>query len=147
MDNKKTVAVLNDLVHITNDRLEIFQNFDSTVLFTYPGLHEEFNQMLIQTEKMKSELSALILGKGGDIGEPATFAGGLHKAWVDLINSLKGDKAESSLKNVLNAEKSAIKAFEKVLGSEDLDERSKAIMQQQLQNLKVSYEKFSILEE
>lgn len=147
MDNKETIAVLNDLVQITNDRLEIFRNFDTTALYAYPGLHAEYDQMLIQTEKMKSELSALILGKGGDIGEPATFAGGIHKAWVDLKNSLRGDRAESTLKNVLNAEKSAIKAFEKVLESGDLDARSSEVVQDQLQQLRITYQKFNKLAE
>ena len=147
MTNSKTIAVLNDLVQITNDRLEIFQNLDATLLDSYPGLHAEYDHMVIETEKMKSELSALILGKGGDIGEPATVAGGLHKAWVDLKNSLTPAKAESTLENVIFAERSAIKAFEKVLEGADIDARSRGVVQNQIQQLRSTYQKFNNLVE
>lgn len=147
MENKKTVEVLNNLLQIANDRLEGFKNVDAKMISSYPKIREEYDHGVIQSNKMRTELSALIQERGGDPDDTATVAGGLHRTWIDVKNSLSFDKGESTLENVLFGEGAAIKAFEKALDSGDLCAESSRVVQDQLQELRASYRKFEDLEE
>ena len=146
MENTKTIETLQGLIQITNDRLEGFRKVDRKIFETHPGLDTEYDHMIRQSEVMKSELSALVLGKGGDSDQSATLAGGLHRIWIDLKNSISGKEAESTLENVVFGENAAIKAYETALNSGDLCPDSTVVVQKQLHQLEASYQKFSNLE-
>ena len=146
MENNKTVDKLNDLLQIINDRLEGFKNIDSKMIESYSGLKEEYDHMIIQSYNMRTELTALIEEKGGDPNNTITIVGGLHRAWLDVRNSLSFDQDEITLENVLSGENAAIKAYENALDSGDLCTKCSKVVQNQLQELKSSYDKFSRLE-
>lgn len=146
MENNKTLNTLNDLLQIINDRLEGFKNIDSKMIESYSGLKEEYDHMIIQSYNMRTELTALIEEKGGDPNNTTTIAGGLHRAWLDVRNSLSFDQDKITLENVLSGENAAIKAYENALDSGDLCTKCSKVVQNQLQELKSSYDKFSRLE-
>ncbi len=147
MENNKTVDVLNNLLQITNDRLEGFKNVDAKMISSYPKLRDEYDHGVIASNRMRTELSALIQERGGDPNDTTTVAGGLHRTWIDVKNSLSFDKGEATLENVLFGEGAAIKAFEKALDSGDLCPESSKVVQDQLHELRASYRKFESLEE
>lgn len=127
---------------MTNDRLEGFKNVDTKIISSYPKLPNEYDYGVIQSNRMRIELSNLVQEKGGNPSDTATVAGGLHRTWIDVKNSLFFDKEEAFVENVLFGEGAAINAFEKALDSGDLCPESSRIVQDQLKELRASYSKF-----
>lgn len=144
--NNPTVSTLNDLLQITNDRIEGFNKVQDEVWEKYPDLKSDYNNMVDQSQKMKLELKSLIAERNGDADDSTTVAGGLHRTWIDVKNAFSGDNAESTLENVTFGESAAIEAYEKALDSGDLCPESARIIQDQLHSLKASYQKFENLE-
>lgn len=146
MENSKTVEVLNNLLQINNDRLEGFKNVDTKMIGSLSGLMKEYDHMIVQSNRMRTELSSLIQEMGGDPNDTTTVAGGLHRTCIDLKNSLSFNRDESSLENVLFGEHAAIKAYENALDNADLCEKINKVIQDQLQEIKSSYDQFSSME-
>jgi uncharacterized protein (TIGR02284 family) len=146
MNNEKTVSVLNDLLKITNDRIEGFSKVESKVWNTHSGLKADYDRMVSFSQDMKSELIGLIKQRGGEAEDTTTAAGAIHRAWIDLKNTFLGDKDEATLENVIFGEDTAIKAYQNALDSGDLCEESSRKIQDQLHHLKASYYKFENLE-
>lgn len=146
MEKNKTVEVLNDLLQITNDRLEGFKNVDTKMISSYSGLRKEYDHQIVQSNKMRTELSDLVKERGGDPNDTTTIAGGLHRTWIDVKNSISFNRDEATLENVLFGESAAIKAYENALDSGDLCPESSKVVKDQLHELKSSYDKFNSLE-
>lgn len=147
MNNERTVSVLNDLLNITNDRIEGFSKVEDKVWDTYSPLKGDYDNMVSQSQTMKSELVSLIREKGGEPDNTTSAAGALHRTWIDVKNSFSGDKSESTLENVVFGENAAIDAYQDALDSGDLTPESSKIVSDQLHHLKSSYSKFSHLNE
>ena len=145
--NNNTVSTLNDLLQITNDRIEGFAKVEEKVWEKYPSLKSDYTNMVDQSHKMNLELKSLISERNGEADDTSTVAGGFHRTWIDVKNSLTGDNAESTLENVAFGENAAIEAYEKALDSGDLCPESSKVVTDQLHHLKASYQKFKNLEE
>ncbi len=146
MNNDKTIAALNDLLNITNDRIAGFAKVADKVWDNYSELRPAYDTMVREASEMKSDLISLINSKGGSPDDTTSVSGAIHRAWIDLKNSLAGDKAESTLENVVFGEKAAIEAYENALESGDLCLESTTVVNQQLGKLRASYAKFDALE-
>ncbi|MFN3021807.1 ferritin-like domain-containing protein [Chryseobacterium sp. TY3] len=144
--NNPTVSTLNDLLQITNDRIEGFNKVEDKVWEKYPNLKSDYTNMVDQSQKMRLELRSLIAERNGDADDSTTVAGGLHRTWIDVKNAFSSDNAESTLENVTFGENAAVEAYEKALDSGDLCPESSRVVQDQLHSLKASYEKFKNLE-
>ncbi len=144
--NNPTVSTLNDLLQITNDRIEGFNKVEDKVWEKYPNLKSDYTNMVDQSQKMRLELKNLISERNGDADDSTTVAGGLHRTWIDVKNAFSSDNAESTLENVTFGENAAIEAYEKALDSGDLCPESSRVVQDQLHSLKASYQKFKNLE-
>ena len=144
--NNPTVSTLNDLLQITNDRIEGFNKVEDKVWEKYPNLKSDYTNMVDQSQKMRLELKSLISERNGDADDSTTVAGGLHRTWIDVKNAFSSDNAESTLENVTFGENAAIEAYQKALDSGDLCPESSRVVQAQLHSLKASYEKFKNLE-
>lgn len=147
MNNENTVSVLNDLLNITNDRIEGFSKVEDKVWDNHSALKADYDQMVSQSQTMKNDLIRLITEKGGEADNTTSTAGAIHRAWIDVKNSLVGDKAESTLENVVFGEKAAIDAYQDALDSGDLCPESTRIVSDHLHHLKSSYAKFENLED
>ncbi|MBV8325028.1 PA2169 family four-helix-bundle protein [Chryseobacterium sp.] len=147
MNNEKTVSVLNDLLNITNDRIQGFSKVEDKVWDQYPQLRADYDTMVSQSHTMKNELTHLITERGGTPEQSGSTAGAIHRAWIDIKNSFAGDSANATLGNVVYGEKAAIDAYEKALESGDLCPQSSQVVLQQLHQLKTSHDKFQNLEE
>lgn len=148
MENEKTVSVLNDLLQITNDRIEGFGKVEGKVWEKYPDIKAEYDRMISQSKMMKNELINLINEKGGNPHDSTSVAGSLHRTWIDIKNSFTvGNIEESTLSNVVFGEKAAMDAYENALNSGDLCQKSSELITEQLHSLKVSHEQFKKIEE
>lgn len=147
MNNEKTVSVLNDLLNITNDRIEGFSKVEDKVWDTHSALKSDYDQMVLESQSMKNDLIRLINERGGDADNTTSTAGAFHRAWIDVKNTFASDKDESTLENVVFGEKAAIDAYEDALESGDLCPESSRVVSDQLHHLKSSYSKFESLED
>jgi len=120
MENTKTVATLNDLLNITNDRIKGFSKVEDKVWNSYPALKVDYDQMVRESKVMRADLIDLINERGGKVDDTATIAGALHRGWIDVKNSFVGDPAESTIQNVIFGEKAAIDSYQEALQSGSL---------------------------
>lgn len=143
MENQKTIEVLNDLLHISNDRLEGFEKVEGKIWEMNHDLQDDYEHMTSQTKIFKNELMNLITERGGKPDDSASVAGTVHRAWIDIKNSVLLSSLESStLENVLFGENAAIQAYQEALDSGELDEASKEIVSEQLKKIKDSSHEF-----
>jgi len=148
MDNRQEISVLNDLLHITNDRIEGFEKVEGKVWEMYPDVKDEYDHMISQSKIMKNELINLITERKGVPEDSPSIAGAIHRTWIDIKNSFTmGNLVESTLENVVFGEKAAIETYENALGYCNLSEKSNKIVSEQLRNLKSSYIQFKKIEE
>jgi len=59
MNNQRAISVLNDLLQITNDRIEGFEKVEGKVWEMYPDVKDEYDHMIFQSKIMKNELTNL----------------------------------------------------------------------------------------
>ncbi|MDR6369793.1 uncharacterized protein (TIGR02284 family) [Chryseobacterium bernardetii] len=148
MDHQQEISVLNDLLHIINDRKEGFEKVDGKVWEMYPDVKDEYEHMISQSKIMKNELINLITEKQGIPEDSTSVAGAVHRTWIDVKNSFTmGNLIESTLENVVFGEKAAIEAYQNALDTGDLSTKSIEIVSEQLRNLKDSYRQFKKIEE
>ncbi|WP_300685361.1 PA2169 family four-helix-bundle protein [Chryseobacterium sp.] len=144
MSTERTVSVLNDLLNITNDRIQGFSKVEDKVWDQYPHLRADYDTMVSQSQTMKNELTGLITERGGVPDQSGSAAGALHRAWIDVKNSFAGDTANATLGNVVYGENAAIDAYQEALDSGDLCPQSSQVV---LDQLKASHDKFQNLED
>ncbi|MBE4949009.1 PA2169 family four-helix-bundle protein [Chryseobacterium culicis] len=148
MDHQKEISVLNDLLYITNDRIEGFEKVEGKVWEMYPDVKDDYDHMISQSKIMKNELINLITEKQGTPEDSTSVAGAVHRTWIDIKNSFTmGNLIESTLENVVFGEKAAIEAYQNALDSGDLSGKAVTTVSEQLRNLKDSYRKFKKIEE
>ncbi|GEJ43904.1 MULTISPECIES: PA2169 family four-helix-bundle protein [unclassified Chryseobacterium] len=148
MNNQQEISTLNDLLHITNDRIEGFEKVEGKVWEMYPDVKDEYDHMISQSKIMKNELINLITEKQGAPEDSPSIAGAVHRTWIDIKNSFTmGNLVESTLENVVFGEKAAIEAYQNALDTGYLSEKTTAIVSEQLRNLKSSYRQFKKIEE
>lgn len=148
MENSKTISVLNDLLHITNDRIKGFERVEGKVWESYSDLKGEYDKMISQSKIMKNEIINLITERGGKPDEDtSSLAGNLHRTWIDIKNSLPvTNNDQETLENVVFGEKHAIEAYDNALKSGDLCAESSKVIADQLKQLRVSYSQFRNIE-
>ena len=148
METEKTVSVLNDLLQITNDRIEGFEKVEGKVWEKYPDIKDEYDRMISQSKMMKNELINLITERNGTPQDSPSVVGSLHRTWIDIKNSFTiGSIEESTLSNVVFGEKAAMEAYQNALNSGDLCPKSFDLVTEQLNSLKLSYNQFKKIEE
>ena len=74
MDTQKTISVLNDLLHITNDRIRGFGNVEGKVWEMYSNLKGAYDGMITQSKIMRVELIDLITARGGEAEDTVSLA-------------------------------------------------------------------------
>ena len=140
-DNK--IQLLNDLIHILQDRLTGFENVEGQVWEGYPALKSLYEHMVSQTKLMKTSLINLIQNMDGEYSERHTISGTLHQAWLSIKNSfIIGNIEKSTLQEVLFGENAAIQAYQQALDENIFGQSEKDIVAEQLKNIKDSAHQF-----
>lgn len=143
MENSKTISVLNDLLHIINDRLEGYEKVEGKVWEKSHKLQDNYEHFTSQCKVMKNEIINLITARGGNANDSASLSGSLHRAWIDLKNSfIVAHLEESTLQNVIFGENAAIRDYQEALDSDDLDSESSEVVSEQLKKIKDSCHEF-----
>jgi hypothetical protein len=72
-DYNKTAATLNDLLKITNDRIQGFSKVEEKVCDQYPHLKNNYEEMVRESETIKSDLLSLITDRGRRADDTSTL--------------------------------------------------------------------------
>lgn len=148
MENSQEISVLNDLLQITNDRINGFGKVEGKVWESYSDLKSEYEKMISQSKIMKNEIINLITERGGNPDDTSSVAGNLHRTWIDVKNTLSiASNERETLDNVIFGEKHALEAYESALNSGELSKESSEVIADQLTSLRSSYRQFSNIEE
>ena len=143
MENSKTISVLNDLLHIINDRLEGFEKVEGKVWEKNHDLKNQYEHITTQSKIMKNEIIDLITKRTGNPNDSASISGSLHRVWIDIKNSFTVSGLEvSTLQDVIFGENASIQAYQEALDSGNLDTESTEVVAEQLKKIKDSCHEF-----
>ena len=116
--SKEVVEVLNDLVMINNDRITGYQRAIKELKSGDEDLKSLFDQMIVESQQIKSDLAHEIQVLHGDVEKGTTEMGKIYRAWMDVKAVFTGENRHAILSNCEAGEDAAQKAYKKALETE-----------------------------
>ena len=113
MENEKTVAVLNTLITINNDRIEGYETASKET--EAQDLKTLFAQFSDTSQKCKHELDAEVKKLGGEPAEGTKTSGKFFRVWMDVKAALTGKDRKAILNSCEYGEDQAKDTYEKAL--------------------------------
>ena len=113
MDNEKTIAVLNTLITINNDRIEGYETAAKET--EEQDLKILFAQFSSTSQKCKTELINEVSKLGGTAAEGTKVSGKFFRAWMDVKAALTGKNRKAILNSCEYGEDKAKDTYEKAL--------------------------------
>lgn len=129
MDRNKTISVLNGLIETCRDAQEGFQEAGDNI--ERPDLKQFFAEASIERARFVGELQQEVRALGGDPEDSSSFAGTIHRAWIEIKGTFTGQDEASILAECERGEDSAVKAYRDAL-KEDLPTNIRTIVENQL---------------
>lgn len=117
METEKTIAVLNKLITINNDRIEGYQTASDET--EEQDLKSLFSQFIANSQKCKQELANEVRLLGGEVAEGTMVSGKFFRVWMDVKAAIAGKNRKVILDSCEYGEDVAKGTYEKVL-SDDL---------------------------
>lgn len=121
MENEKSIAVLNDLIRINNDRIEGYTKAAEEL--SKPGYDNARPMFLERTNESNvfvNELTIAVSRLGGEPAENTTASGKLYRTWMDLKTAFTGGSVKSVFELCEFGEDAALKAYDEALEDETL---------------------------
>ncbi len=109
MDNEKSLAVLNDLVQINNDRIEGYEK--ASMETKDADLKTLFSELMYTSQKCRAELSAEVMKLGGTPTEETKTSGKFFRAWMDVKAALTGNDRKAILSSCEFREDAAVNTY------------------------------------
>jgi uncharacterized protein (TIGR02284 family) len=138
--SKEVVEVLNDLVMINNDRITGYERAIKELKQDDSDLKSLFDEMIIESQKIKSDLAHEIQVLHGDVEQGSTEMGKIYRAWMDVKAVFTGDSRHSILANCEAGEDAAQKAYKKALETDRLPAFLKELLTNQQSKLRESHD-------
>ena len=129
--NKEAISVLNDLIETSKDGEKGFQECAENSKTVQ--LKSLFNQRAQECAAAASDLQQLVRGLGGEPETTSSFAGDLHRRWVDLKAMVTGKDDEAILNECERGEDAAVARYRKALKSGGLPAHVRMLLERQLQ--------------
>jgi uncharacterized protein (TIGR02284 family) len=116
MEKDKTIAALNKLVQINNDRIEGYQKaFENTEERDLKDLFTTFEKTSMRCQ---TELTSEIHKLGGEATEGTTTSGKFFRTWMDFKSALTGKDRKAILNSCEYGEENADETYQSVLADE-----------------------------
>jgi uncharacterized protein (TIGR02284 family) len=138
--SQEVVEVLNDLVMINNDRITGYQRAIKELKTDDDDLKSLFDQMIIESQQIKSDLAHEIQVLHGDVEKGTTEVGKIYRAWMDVKAVFTGESRHSILANCEAGEDAAQKAYKKALETDRLPAFLKDLLSRQQATLRDSHD-------
>lgn len=144
MENSKTIAALNKLIEINNDRVE---GYDTASKETESAsLKSLFNGLSATSTTNLSELRTTVLQLGGTPEEGTRVTGKFFRAWMELKAAFTGNDNHSILSSCEYGEDKALETYEAVLDNgSDLSVEQRAMIIRQQSSLRADHDKVKSL--
>lgn len=113
MENDKTIAVLNKLITINNDRIEGYETASAET--EEQDLKSLFSEFIATSQKCKRELINEVNKLGGEIAEGTMVSGKFFRVWMDVKAALTGKDRKVILDSCEYGEDMAKGTYEDVL--------------------------------
>jgi uncharacterized protein (TIGR02284 family) len=113
MENDDVIDCLNGLIETCKDGQEGFQTAAEGADGT--DLKQFFYECSQQRSGFAGELQSLVQGLGGDPTTSSSFAGALHRGWIDIKTAVTGNDDKAILNECERGEDSAKKNYEAAL--------------------------------
>ena len=141
MENEKTIAVLNTLITINNDRIEGYETASNET--EEQDLKIVFKQFSATSKKCKQELEPEVKKLGGEPAEGTKTSGKFFRVWMDVKAALTGKDRKAILNSCEYGEDQAKETYEKALenDTENLSMEQQTMIKAQLALLGVDHDK------
>ena len=113
MENEKTIAVLNTLITINNDRIEGYETASKET--EEQDLKTLFAHFSSTSKKCKQELTNEVSKLGGTAAEGTLTIGKFFRVWMDVKAALTGKDRKAILNSCEYGEDQAKDTYEKAL--------------------------------
>jgi uncharacterized protein (TIGR02284 family) len=137
--SQEVIEVLNDLVMINNDRIVGYQRAVKELKSDDNDLKMLFDEMIIESQKIKSDLTHEIQVLHGDVEKGTTEMGKIYRAWRDVKAIFSGESRHVILSNCEAGEDAAQKAYKNALETEKLPIFLRDLLKTQQEILKDSH--------
>ena len=141
METKKTIATLNKLVEINNDRTE---GYTTALKETKePDLKKLFTEFIATSQKCKTELDDAVITLGGELTEGTKTTGKLFRIWMDTKAALTNNDRHAILNSCEAGEDVAIATYKDVQKN-DMDAltmNQRSMVDKQLVMIKADHDK------
>jgi uncharacterized protein (TIGR02284 family) len=138
--SREIVEVLNDLVMINNDRINGYQRAIKELKSGDTDLKTLFDQMIVESQQIKSDLAHEIQVLHGDVEGGTTEMGKIYRAWMDVKAVFTGESRHTILSNCEAGEDAAQKAYTKALETEKLPVFLRDLLRTQQAELRGSHD-------
>lgn len=141
MENEKTIAVLNTLITINNDRIEGYETASKET--EEQDLKTLFAQFSSTSQKCKQELTNEVSKLGGTAAEGTLTIGKFFRVWMDVKAAITGKDRKAILSSCEYGEDIAKDTYKKALKNdiEDLNVEQQAMIKAQHTLLKADHDK------
>jgi uncharacterized protein (TIGR02284 family) len=136
----EVIEVLNDLVMINNDRITGYQRAIRELKDNDSDLKSLFDQMIVESQKIKSDLAHEIQVLHGDVESGSTEMGKIYRAWMDVKAVFTGENRHTVLSNCEAGEDAAQKAYKKALETDRLPGFLRELLTRQQETLRQSHD-------
>ena len=145
MENEKTIAVLNTLITINNDRIEGYETAAKET--EEQDLKTLFADFSSTSKTCKQELTNEITKLGGEAEEGTLNAGKLHRVWMDVKSAITGKDRKAILNSCEFGEDIAKDTYEKALENdkENLSAEQQTMIKAQHTLLKADHDKIKYM--
>jgi uncharacterized protein (TIGR02284 family) len=138
--SKEVIEVLNDLVMINNDRITGYQRAIKELNADDKDLKLLFDQMIVESNQIKSDLAHEIQVLHGDVETGTTELGKIYRAWMDVKAVFTGESGYTILANCEAGEDAVQKAYKKALETERFPIFLRDMLNRQQAGLKDSHD-------
>lgn len=137
--NNNTIAVLNDLIRINNDRVAGYTRAESECAGANYDLATLFHRMKQQSTEYILELQTLVMDYGGAIARGTTVMGKIYRRWMDLQLAFSVNDRKNLLAVCEVGEDAAQTAYKMALQETELTPAARAVIDQQKNELRDCY--------
>ena len=141
METEKTIAVLNELIQINNDRIEGYRTASEET--NESDLKSFFSELKATSLRLNSELRTEVNRLGGTPTDETKITGKFFRVWMDVKAALTGNNRKLILDSCEFGEDVAKKTYADALknDSENLTAEQQSMLREQHSALIVDHDK------
>ncbi len=117
------------------------ENADSSNLKSY------FKKKASERNTFNTELKKVMMTSYNDIDDDGTFAGTIHRTWMDVKAFFSADDDESMLEEAIRGEKASVEEYDDVLEDTNLPTEIASLVRKQKMQIESDLSKVKTLED